>query len=235
MAKKLMLVLGIVVLVVIGAGVYWFAIRDDSVEKQTTGCDPEPCETTLDTIDGTWAVVPADSTGTLVITEELGSIVDHQAEGRTGDITGTFEVAGDQVTAADLTIDLTGLEFVDQPGGGFDVANRANAMGNTGLETSQFPEATFVLTEPLTLDGDLIAGETATAEATGDLTLHGVTRPISFTVEATADGDRVRVSPTEFVPIVLADHEITVEAPPMVASIADAGSFDFLLVLERAA
>ncbi|NLV56748.1 MAG: YceI family protein [Acidimicrobiales bacterium] len=235
MARKLLLTLAVVVLAVIGAGVYWFVIRDDSVEKKTTDCDPEPCEVTLDSVDGTWSVVPAESEGTLVITEEIGSVLDHQAEGRTGDITGTLEVDGDTVTAADLAIDLTGLEFVDQPGGGFDVANRANAMGNTGLQTSQFPEATFTLTEPLVLDGDLTEGDTATADATGDLTLHGVTRSITFPVEATADGEQVRVSPADFIPIVLADHDITVQTPPMVARVADEGGFDFLLVLERAA
>lgn len=235
MTKKLLMAIGVVAVVAIGAGVYWFVIRDDSVEKKTTECDPAPCEApTVDSLDGSWQVAAADSEGTLVIKEELGSLVDHQAEGKTGDITGTVAVSGDQVTAADLTIDLTGLEFVDNPTGGFNVANRANAMQNTGLQTSQFPEATFALTAPITLTGDLTAGETATGSATGDLTLHGVTKSITFDVDATASGDEVRVSPTEFIPIALADYGMTVQGPPFVASVADEGSFDFLLVLRQA-
>ena len=34
MARKLLLTLAVVVLAVIGAGVYWFVIRDDSVEEE---------------------------------------------------------------------------------------------------------------------------------------------------------------------------------------------------------
>ena len=232
--KKLLAAVAVVALVAVGVGVWWFVIRDDSVEKKTSECDPEPCaEATVDSFDGAWGVVAGESQGTLVITEQIGGLVDHQAQGSTGDLTGTVEVADDAVTAASLTIDLAALEFTDDPGG-FDVANRANAMRTQGLQTDQFPDATFVLTAPIPLEGDLAGGDTVTADATGDLTLHGVTRSITFAVDVTADGDRVRVSPTEFVPIALADYEMTVNGPPFVADISDEGSFDFLLVLEAA-
>lgn len=234
MGKKLLVGAAVLAVIVVGAGVWYFVIRDDSVEKATAECDPAPCEaSTVETLDGTWQVVPGESRGTIVITEEIGGVVDHQAEGRTGEVTGSVTVAGDEVTEGGFTVDLTTLEFTDDPGGGINVTNRANAMRTQGLETDEFPEASFALTEPITLSGDLASDATVTAEATGDLTIHGVTRPVTFEVQAVADGDRVRVTPTDFVPVALADFDMAVDGPPFVASVSDEGSFDFLLVLEQ--
>jgi polyisoprenoid-binding protein YceI len=233
MIKKLLGVVALVVLVLVGVGVWYFVIRDDSVEKDTVGCDPEPCEaSTVDEIDGTWTIVADDSNTSLVITETIGGVADHEVEGNT-DVEGSLEVAGSEVTEATFTADLTTLEFTDSPPG-FDVANRARAMENTGLETGQFPEATFTLTSPIALPDDVTSGDEITAEAAGDLTLHGVTKPITFGVTIKAVGDTVQITPTEFIPIVLADYEMSVEAPGFVADIGDQGSFDFDITLEQA-
>lgn len=235
MGKRLLVGAGVLAVVVLGVGVWWFVLRDDSVEKATVECDPAPCEaSTVESLDGTWQVVPGESRGTIVITEEIAGVVDHQAEGRTGEVTGSVTVAGDEVTGGSFTVDLTALEFTDDPGGGINVANRANAMRTQGLETDEFPEATFALTAPIALGGDVASGETVTAEATGDLTIHGVTRSVTFEVQAVADGDRVRVTPSDFVPVALADFDMSVDGPPFVAAVSDEGSFDFLLVLEQA-
>lgn len=232
MVKKLIAAAGVVVVLLVGVGVWFFVIRDDTVEKASAECDPAPCEaSTLDSVDGTWAVDPDASEGTIVITETIGSIADHDAEGKTGPVTGDLTVADGQVTAADLTIDLTGLEFVDQPTG-FDVGNRTNAMRTQGLEIDAFPEATFSLTAPIDLGDDPTAG--TTASATGDLTIHGVTNAVTFEVAVEADGDTFRITPTEFIPVPLADYDMTVSAPGFVADIADEGSIDFLLVISQA-
>jgi len=233
MVKKLLGLVAVVVLVLIGAGVWYFVIRDDSVEKATTECDPSPCqESTVESVDGSWAVVPADSQTTIAITETIGGIADHEVEGHTA-VDGTLEIAASSVAEATFTADMTTLEFTDAPPG-FNVANRANAMKTTGLETETFPQATFTLTSPIELGDDVTSGEAGTAEATGDLTLHGVTKPITFEIEIAADGDTFRVTPSEFIPIVLADYDMAVQAPGFVADIAAEGSFDFLLVFAQA-
>lgn len=232
MVKKLIAAVGVVVVLLVGVGVWYFVIRDDSVEKTTAECDPAPCEaSTVDSVDGTWAIDTDASEGTIVITETIGSIADHDAEGKTGPVTGELTVADGQVTAADITVDLTGMEFVDQPTG-FDVGNRTNAMRTQGLETDAFPDATFSLTAPIDLGDDPTAG--TTAAATGDLTIHGVTKSVTFDVTVEPDGDTFRITPVEFIPVVLADYEMEVSAPPFVADIADEGSFDFLLVIAQA-
>ncbi len=244
MVKKLILGLAVVVVVAAAAGALWyFVLSDDEPEKATSGCDPAPCEESAFTepeagdagaFDGSWTVDGAQSTASLAITETIGGLADHTAQGELTGVTGTVEVAGTQVTDASIAVDMTTLEFTDSPPG-FDVANRANAMQNQGLEISAFPEATFVLSAPIELPAEVGSGETVQSEATGDLTLHGVAQPVSFSIDITADGETFRVTPTEFVPVVLADFGISVNAPGFVADIADEGSFDFLLVLQKAA
>lgn len=234
MKKVITTVLALLVVLVVGAGIWYFVIRDDTPEKRTADCPPEGCEaSTAETIDGTWDVVADGSEAGLAITETLGSLIDHTAEGVVEGVTGTVEVLDDRVTDAEITVDLTTLRFTDTPEG-FNAGNRAGAMERTGLETGQFPEATFVLSEPIDLPDDVTSGETTTATATGDLTLHGQTQSITFDVDITADGERFTITPTEFIPVVLADHGITVDAPGFVADIADEGTFDFVLILEQA-
>jgi polyisoprenoid-binding protein YceI len=236
MAKKLILGLVVLVVVVVAAGAVWyFVLDDDEPEKATVGCDPEPCAaSTAETLDGTWDVVAADSTASLAITETIGGVADHTAQGELTGVAGTVTVTGDQVTDAEVTVDMTTLEFTDAPPG-FDVANRANAMREQGLETDAFPEATFVLSAPIDLPADVEGGTTVQATATGDLTLHGVSKPVTFAIDVVASGDTFQITPSEFVPVVLADFGISVDAPGFVADISDEGSFDFELVLQQAA
>lgn len=234
MKKGLTGLVAVVVVAVVGAGVWYFAIRDDTPEKRTADCPPEGCAaSTAETLDGTWSVVDDGSEAGLAITETLGSVVDHTAEGVVDGVTGTVVVVEDRVSDVEITVDMTTLEFTDSPEA-FDVGNRAGAMQRTGLQTGDFPEATFVLSEPIDLPDDVTSGEATTVTATGDLTLHGETQPITFEVDITADGDRFTITPTEFVPVVLADHGITVDAPGFVADVADEGTFDFVVVLEQA-
>ena len=56
----------------------------------------------------------------------------------------------------------------------------------------EFPTATFVLTEPIELGAVPADGEEVTATATGDLTLHGVTREVTIDLVARLDGSHLR-------------------------------------------
>lgn len=233
MKRVVTALVALLTVLVVGAGVWYVVIRDDTPEKRTADCPPEGCEAaTTETLDGTWSVVADDSEAGLAITETLGGLVDHTAEGVVDGVSGSVTVGGDRVTDVEVTVDLTTLRFTDAPAG-FDVGNRAGAMERTGLETGEFPEATFVLSEPIDLPDDVTSGQTTTASATGDLTLHGQAQPITFDVDITADGEVFTITPTELVPVVLADHGIAVDAPGFVADIADEGTFDFLIVLEQ--
>jgi polyisoprenoid-binding protein YceI len=149
-------------------------------------------------LDGTWAVDPGigsfdydagDFSGSWVgyrVPEELVSIGGVTAVGRTPDIGGTITVEGTSLASADLTADLTTLRS--------DSSFRDRALSGQGIVTNEFPTATFVLTEPIEL-GELPAeGESFAVEATGDLTLHGVTQNVTIPLNAVWQGDIIGVS-----------------------------------------
>jgi polyisoprenoid-binding protein YceI len=233
MLKKLV---GLIVVVVLvgGAAFWYFVLRDDppaelSVEsgdgatETTTGAAPE-------TLDGTWTVEEGDTTAGFRIQESFANgLTDHTAVGRSTDVTGSITIAGTEISEGDFTVDLTSLTFTDDPG--LSVTNRANAMKNRGLETSQFPEASFTLTAPIDFGAQPTEGETVTASATGDLTIHGVTNEVTFDVEAKLVGDTIRVATADPVPVVLADYEMEPPTGGPVAEVSDEGSFEFLVVL----
>lgn len=236
--KKLVGVV-VAVLLVGGVGVWWFVLRDDppaelSVDSGSDSSSKPTTGTTPATLDGTWTVqADGDSQAGFRITESFaGGLADHEAVGRSSAVTGSVEVSGTTVTDGSFTVDLTAIEFTDDPG--LPVANRVRAMQQRGLETARFPEATFELTEPVELGTEPADGDTVTATATGELTLHGVTRPVEIPVEVKVDGGTVRIATADPVPVALADHDITPPTGGPIAEVSDTGSFEFLVVLEPA-
>jgi polyisoprenoid-binding protein YceI len=235
MLKKL--IAAVVAIVLIGGVALWFFVLKDDPEPELsleTGTDTSQTTTgtTPESLDGTWTVQEGgDTTAGFRIEESFANgLTDHTAVGRSDEVTGSITIQGSEITEGDFTVDLTTLEFTDDPAG-LSVTNRANAMKDRGLQTNDFPEATFTLTEPIDFGEKPAEGEPVTATATGDLTLHGVTKSITFDVDAEVVGDTIRVVTADTVPIVLADYEIEKPEIGPVASIDDEGSFEFLIVL----
>jgi polyisoprenoid-binding protein YceI len=136
--------------------------------------------------DGSWKVQPGD--GVFVgyrIHEKLRGL-DKEVTGRTPGVTGTLTVAGTSIPAAAFSADLTGLK-TDEP-------LRDNTIKRSGPETAKFPTATFKLTAPVTLPSAPKKGEKLSATAKGDLTVHGVTKPVEVPLDAQWDGDTIKVA-----------------------------------------
>lgn len=180
-------------------------------------------------VSGTWNVDTEsgefdyeDATGSFVgfrITEELRSIGNTTAVGRTGDITGSMVIDGTTLTAAAFEIDLTTVTTND---------SMRDDTVQDALETGQFPVASFELTTPIDL-GD-VSGPISVV-ATGDLTIHGVTRSTTFDIEAQLLSDTVVVvGSTE---IVFADSGVDVPDGGPVISVDDFGVIEFQLLFVR--
>lgn len=233
MAKKLIVFVALVALVAM-AGFWWLVLRDDPPAELSVDGSSETASTTtgtaLESLDGTWVVVEgADTTAGFRINESFGNgLVDHTAVGRSDAVSGSIDVSGTEITSATFTVDLTALSFSDDPGR--SVTGRENALKSRGLETTKFPEATFTLTEPIDFGAMPEPDTVVIAEATGDLTIHGVTKPVTFTVEAKLVGDTIRVATQDPVPVLLADFDITKPTGGPIAEIDDQGSFEFLVV-----
>ncbi len=151
MQKSVKIALAAVVVVILlgGAGFYWFFLRDDAPERASLQTSSQAAETSDKTsADGTWNV----ETGTDVFVgyrvQELfgGETIKVTAVGRTPAVEGTMTVSGTQVTAVDITADMTQLKS--------DKAPRDGQIKTRGIETNDFPTATFKLTEPITLPGN---------------------------------------------------------------------------------
>jgi polyisoprenoid-binding protein YceI len=221
----------VVVLLVVGAAGWWFVLRDDSPPPPelaacegggTVAADDDP-----QALDGSWTVVAADGyyVGYRIGEQFGGDTFTRDAVARTTAVDGSMTVADGVLTAAEVTADLTGLESEDPTAGRRDTYLQTN-----GLEIADFPEATFALTDPVELsvppEGACVAVDVA-----GDLTLHGVTRPVTLALDATWTGTTVEVAGSA--PVVLADFDIV---PPDVAGLAtaeEAGAFEVLLQFER--
>ncbi|HUC33148.1 MAG TPA: YceI family protein [Ilumatobacteraceae bacterium] len=172
-------------------------------------------------VDGVWIAVQDGSTVGYRIQEVLAG-VDKEAAGRTDQVTGSITIAGTQVTGGDFTVDMTSITS--------DESRRDGQFRGRIMSVDQFPTATFVLTAPIEFGTIPADGESITATATGDLTLRGVTRSVTFEVEAQLEGDRIGVLGN--IPITFDDYEIP-EPSNAIATVQDDGLLEFIIVFER--
>jgi polyisoprenoid-binding protein YceI len=185
-----------------------------------------------DGITGSWAVDPSvgsfsDFSSTFVgyrVREELASIGATEAVGRTPDVTGSLTIDGTTIVAGELSADLTTLRS--------DESNRDRQLQRQALETSQFPTATFTLTQPVDLGSVPAEGATVDFTLTGDLTLHGVTNPVQVAVTARLQGGVITVVGS--LPIVFADYGIATPQSMVVLSVEDHGTMEFQVHFSRA-
>lgn len=188
--------------------------------------------TTGQGLDGTWNVDPSigsfsEFTGTFVgyrVDEELANVGAATAVGRTPDVTGSLTLAGTTITAVDITAELSTLQS--------DETRRDGQLRRQALETDTYPTATFSLTQPIDLASVPGDGQVVQATATGDLTIHGVTKSVEIPLEARLSGDVVTV--TGSIDILFADYSISRPTSFAVLSIADHGTMEFQLQLTKA-
>ena len=179
--------------------------------------------------DGTWTVKPGtcslpDCFVGYRVTEKLfANISETEATGRTANVDATMTIEGTTVSDVTVTADLRDLTS--------DNSFRDGRIRSEGLESDQFPEAKFVLSEPITLAAAPTAGETVKAEAKGKFTLHGVTKDVTLSLEGRWDGKQVQVVGT--MPIVFSDYGITAPTAPAVASVDDHGEMELQLFFDQ--
>lgn len=182
-------------------------------------------------IEGTWTVDTSvgtfsyeESTGTFVgvrINEELASIGSTTAVARTPDVAGSITVEGTTLTAATIEADMTTMTTND---------SRRDDAVLEALETTTFPTATFVLTEPVELGADAVGGAAIDVAATGDLTIHGVTASVTIPLQAQLVAGVVVVVGS--IDITFADYGVSVPESRIVVSAEDHGILELQLFLQ---
>lgn len=171
---------------------------------------------------GEWAVSGGSEAGYRV--DEVLNGTDVTVTGRTSEVTGTFTIGGDGLTleAANLTVDVASIQT--------DSAQRDAFFRDQALRTGEFPDATFVLTAPVTLTEAPKSGATVQASATGDLTIAGTTRSVTLDVEVASDGKTAQLAGS--IPITFADYGVTAPSLGFV-SVEPEGFVEFQLVAAR--
>jgi polyisoprenoid-binding protein YceI len=200
--------------------------HDTTLTPQGTivGTDTPP----LDVLAGRWQIEPgADSwVGYSVHEEILSAETPNVAEGRTLEVDGGIVLDASGVKAAAINADMQQLKS-DDP-------KRDESMRTEGLETDRFPKSSFLLTQPIVLSQTPPLGQHVDVKATGDLTLHGVTKSVEATLQVQLlNGSPILIEVVGTIPITFADFGIV---PPDVAGtlkVEDHGEVQIHLHLAR--
>ena len=181
-------------LVLIGAVVAVVVIRQivfggTPTIHHTVGRPPltaSPC-VTISTVSGTRAfAIDAHNSSAAYEAHFLaaGQSLPGTVTGETGDVTGEFLLTPDtnpSIMSMKVLVDLRTLDSGS--------SERDGHVRNDTLETNKYPFATFTVSKAQVLPGGYSEGQTVSFNLKGALTLHGVTRPATFAMQANLQGN----------------------------------------------
>jgi polyisoprenoid-binding protein YceI len=237
MNKPVRLILSVVVVaglgVTVGPWVYINFIKDDAPAaldiNSVTSSTVETAEQSVDTVaapitdaSGDWQVLPNTDS---VVGYRVKEILFGQATegvGRTKDVEAALTIEDNAVTAASFTVQMGTLAS--------DTAKRDGQFNGRIMDVATYPTATFSLTQPITLPANAVSGEVITTDATGELTLRGTTKPVTFPVEAQVQGSTFTVAGN--ITIVFDEWSIPEPGLPGI-SVDPQGLLEFALIFTR--
>ncbi len=235
MSRTVKIAAALVAVVIVGGGVLWYTtLRStapppaqlDALDDELAGAGTTGSARTGSGADGTWTVQRTDDGFVGYRINELygpGATLETEVAGRTSEVTGSFTVEGTTVRDGSIEVDMTTLES--------DRSRRDETLKFRGLETDTFPTATFTFTEPIDLPSAPVDGVDMTIPVTGELTLHGQTRPVTVDITARWTGDAVSIRAN--VPITLADYGIEAISIEQFVAVDEQGTLELLLLFSR--
>jgi|GEM_PF-2037070 len=177
-------------------------------------------------LDGAWNVETTTDVKALYVGYRVDEVLAGQnvtATGRTPSVTGSLTISGTKVSTAEFTAQMATVKS--------DKDQRDGQFSGRIMEAAKFPTATFKLTSPIDFKTVPVGTAKITASTTGDLTLHGVTKSVTFDISGFASGNEMTIAGE--IPVKFADYSI---ANPSFGPITteDHGALEFLLVLKKA-
>jgi len=130
---------------------------------------------------GTWAVGSGSTVGYRVNENLLGQ--NTTAVGRTTSVSGHMAISGTTVTAATFSVPMATIHS--------DKSQRDAQFDGRIMDVAQYPTGTFTLTSPISLAPLPATGVIKDYTAHGNLTLHGTTRPVTFTLTTERKGTQI--------------------------------------------
>jgi polyisoprenoid-binding protein YceI len=177
------------------------------------------------------SVVATNMSGTYAI--DSGSEVEYRvtetlfgqsntAVGVSTTVAGSSMLQGTLVTAATFTVPLDTVHSNE--------SLRDNEFDTRIMDVADYPDAVFKLTSPIRLGSMPAVDAIVNEQATGTLTMHEVTRSVTFALQAEYTGASVKVSGS--IPVTFADWDIQNPSGGP-AQVGSSGTMEFLLTLSR--
>lgn len=189
------------------------ALVDTTIATVTT-------DTVADGVSGVW-VATSESTLGYRVKEVLGG-VDTEGVGRTSAVDGSITIDGTMVVEGGFSVEVGSIKS--------DSSRRDGQFTGRIMDAATFPTASFVISQPIDFGTIPTDGQQITVEATGDLTLRGTTKTVTFPLTAEYSNGRVGVFGN--IPIVFAEFGIPNPSNQFVTT-GDNGLLEFVLVFER--
>ena len=178
----------------------------------TTTPLPGPTTTTVPVLDALHFTIDAGSSAKYVVREKLAALpVSSDAVGTTSDITGDI-----YLTPAGLATTQPSAFKVDLRTLKTDEALRDRFVRDQTLQTGRFPFAEFVVTAITPFPANYVEGTEVSVNITGNMTIHGVTKPLTFTSKARRAGNALTgIADVDFK---MSDFNITPPSVPLAKS-----------------
>ena len=156
--------------------------------------DQPASEAPLSSVMRTYRIMPQQSEAFYEVQERLFMLpAPSKAVGRTQAITGEFQLMlgpAPRLDANRFRVDLRTLTS--------DSGRRDRFIREQWLESNLFPFADFIATQAQDLPQRSAEGQEVPFKLTGDMTIHDVTRPLTFDVRAALAGDTLTGTATTF-------------------------------------
>jgi polyisoprenoid-binding protein YceI len=172
-------------------------------------------------VAGTWTIGSGSEVGYRV--SEVLAGQSNIAVGRTTSVTGHLTIRGTNVTAGTFTVPMSTIKS--------DQSQRDGQFDGRIMDVASYPTGTFTLTRPISLAPLSAVGTVKTYAATGNLTLHGHTRPVTFTLSAERTSTAIKVSGS--IPVTFANWGIPNPSFTGFVTTANHGVLEFLLTFDR--
>ena len=145
----------------------------------------------------TWSVASGSLVGYRVSEQFVGQSSSHQAVARTSDVTGSVVISQSgttyEMTSATITVQLANLASVDSVAG-YNVTNRDRIVQQS-LDVRSYPTATFAAAS-VALPAGADSGQAVTFSVPGQLTVHGVTKQVTATIQLRVTGSTAQIAGT---------------------------------------
>jgi polyisoprenoid-binding protein YceI len=188
-----------------------------TTNSSRSGSTSNSDEGSANSVAGTWNVGSGSVVGYRVAEVLIGQHT--TAVGRSTKVSGSIVISGTAVTAGSFTVDMVSVVS--------DQSERNASFDGRIMDVAQYPTATLRISAPIALGTVPSIGTTGDYPATGDLSMHGATKAVTFTVftERTSGGIDVLAD----IPIQFSSWNIANPSVGGLVTTASTGTLEVLL------